>query len=105
MEPQLDTAVPQSRPGSPRCLDLEQLKQLAGHELGVSAWHEVTQEAINAFADATGDHQFKLTLDAVRDFPGGATLALTLAFERATSDKPVCVANVLYRVFDGEGKG
>ncbi len=29
-----------------------------GHELGVSEWHTVTQEQINLFADATGDHQW-----------------------------------------------
>ncbi len=29
-----------------------------GQELGVSEWHTVTQEQINLFADATGDHQW-----------------------------------------------
>src|SRR3954467_2985274 len=31
---------------------------LVGTELGSSDWHEVTQEAVNLFADATGDHQW-----------------------------------------------
>ncbi|MBL1098389.1 MaoC family dehydratase [Streptomyces coffeae] len=29
-----------------------------GEELGHSDWYEVTQEAVNQFADATGDHQW-----------------------------------------------
>jgi acyl dehydratase len=40
-------------------------------------------------------------LDEVQDIPtGGATLALTLTFEREGADKPVCVAGALYRVFE-----
>ena len=34
------------------------LKDRVGQELGVSDWHEVTQEDIDAFAEATDDHQF-----------------------------------------------
>ncbi len=36
----------------------EQLKELEGTELGVGDWLEITQERINTFADATGDHQW-----------------------------------------------
>ena len=35
-----------------------ELKELVGQELGVSDWLEVTQERVDAFADATGDHQY-----------------------------------------------
>ena len=35
-----------------------ELKELVGQELGVGPWLEITQERVNAFADATGDHQF-----------------------------------------------
>ncbi len=31
-------------------------RELAGTELGTSAWHEVTQQRVNDFADATDDH-------------------------------------------------
>jgi hypothetical protein len=31
---------------------------------------------------------------------GGATLFLTLTFERASGGKPACVAQALYRVFE-----
>jgi acyl dehydratase len=37
---------------------LAELPQLKGQELGQSSWVEVTQERVNTFADATGDHQW-----------------------------------------------
>ncbi|MGQ4431722.1 MULTISPECIES: MaoC family dehydratase [unclassified Streptomyces] len=37
---------------------LDELKKLAGSDLGASEWIEVTQERIDTFADATGDHQW-----------------------------------------------
>jgi acyl dehydratase len=143
---------------------IQELRTRAGQELGASAYHEVTQDRVNAFAEATGDRQWIHTdpirardtplggtiahgyytlalapallaevlpldgfamgvnygldklrfpaplpvgsavrmhvrLDAVHEIPGGATLALTLTFERESSDKPVCVAQALYRVY------
>ena len=35
-----------------------ELKELIGQEIGVSEWLEITQERVNQFADATGDHQY-----------------------------------------------
>lgn len=35
-----------------------ELKELIGQETGLSEWLEITQERVNLFADATGDHQF-----------------------------------------------
>ncbi|MEV7983104.1 MaoC family dehydratase [Streptomyces sp. NPDC086519] len=37
---------------------LDELKKLAGSDLGTSEWIEVTQDRIDTFADATGDHQW-----------------------------------------------
>jgi acyl dehydratase len=37
---------------------IEELKTLIGQQVVVSDWVEVSQERINAFADATGDHQW-----------------------------------------------
>ncbi len=56
---------------------------LAGKELGVSDWVEVTQAMVDGFADATGDHQW-IHVDPVRakSGPYGTTIAhgyLTLA--------------------------
>jgi acyl dehydratase len=55
---------------------LDELKALAGTDLGTSDWIEVTQERINGFADATGDHQWIHT-DAERAAAGpfGAPIA------------------------------
>lgn len=41
------------------------VKSLVGTELGVSDWHAVTQEEINAFAECTHDHQW-IHLDVER---------------------------------------
>jgi acyl dehydratase len=37
---------------------LNRLKAQLGQEIGVSNWWEITQERIDAFAEATDDHQF-----------------------------------------------
>lgn len=37
---------------------VDELRELIGQEIGVSDWVEITQERVNAFADATGDHQY-----------------------------------------------
>ena len=52
------------------------LRAHVGRELGVSAWHEITQADIDAFARVTGDDQF-IHVDPVRAAasPFGATVA------------------------------
>ncbi|MEU3956910.1 MaoC family dehydratase [Streptomyces achromogenes] len=37
---------------------LDELKSLAGTDLGRTDWREITQERVNTFADATDDHQW-----------------------------------------------
>ena len=34
------------------------IQSLAGQEMGVSDWFEVSQDKVNLFAEATGDHQW-----------------------------------------------
>ncbi len=47
-----------------------------GLDLGVTDWYEITQERINLFADATGDHQWIHTdPDKAEEGPFGATIA------------------------------
>ena len=48
----------------------------AGTHLGHSDWHEITQEQVNLFADATGDHQW-IHVDPQRAAQGpfGTTIA------------------------------
>jgi acyl dehydratase len=145
---------------------LDELKAKVGEEIGVSDWHEVTQDAIDEFARVTGDDQWihidteraketpfggtiahgyytlslgpmfsyrmfsvqgfafgvnyganrirfpaplpvgsrvrmRATLAGVEDIPGGAQFTVTQTFEREGGDKPVCVAEVLARVYEG----
>jgi acyl dehydratase len=37
---------------------IAELPSLKGKELGVSSWVDITQERVNQFAEATGDHQW-----------------------------------------------
>jgi len=37
---------------------LDAFRAIAGEEIGSSEWHTVTQEQIDLFAEATGDHQW-----------------------------------------------
>ena len=67
-----------------------------GKEIGVSDWYTVTQEQIDKFADATGDHQW-IHVDVERckkEMPGGKTIAhgwLTLSLVPR-------LASTIYRV-------
>ncbi|TXL57637.1 MaoC family dehydratase [Aeromicrobium terrae] len=55
---------------------LEEFRAAAGEELGTGEWHTVTQEQINTFADATGDHQW-IHVDPEKSASGpfGTTIA------------------------------
>ena len=54
-----------------------EMQKHVGEEIGVSDWVEISQERINLFADATGDHQWiHVDVDrAKKDMPGGKTIA------------------------------
>ncbi len=145
---------------------LDEVRSYVGKELGVSEWQPVTQEAINQFAEVTGDDQWihvdverakqtpfggtiahgyytlslaprfsydmykfegfafalnyglnrvrfpapmkvggkvrmRAKLASVEDIPGGAQLVTELTFEAEGSEKPVCVAETLVRVYSG----
>ncbi len=56
--------------------DLDELRVKVGDELGVSDWHDVTQEAIDDFARVTGDDQW-IHVDPKRatQTPFGGTIA------------------------------
>src|SRR5216117_3370644 len=64
-------------------LTIDELEHADGRELGTSDWHEITQEQIELFADATGDHQWiHVDPEAAAKGPFGTTVAhgyLTLA--------------------------
>ena len=66
-------------------------QDLIGTELGVSEWMEITQDRVDAFADATDDHQW-IHVDPERAAasPFGGTIAhgfLTLSLTVALSEQ------------------
>jgi acyl dehydratase len=55
---------------------IDEAKARVGEELGVTGWHAVTQEDIDAFADISGDHQFiHVDVDRAKETPFGGTIA------------------------------
>ena len=58
-------------------MTLDDLRARIGQEIGISAWHEVTQRQIDQFAEISGDHQW-IHIDqerAKRESPFGTTIA------------------------------
>ncbi len=145
--------------------NIEGFEKYLGSELGVSRWHLVTQEQVNLFADATGDHQWihvdpekaklgpfggpiahgyltlslapvllgeilsvkgisfgvnygcnkvrfpspvmvgnririRAVLFSLDKFDGGAQAQINLTFEQENTEKPCCVAEVIYRYYN-----
>jgi len=74
---------------------LEELGAAVGEQLGQSDWHEITQQQVDLFADATGDHQWiHVDPERAKGGPFGQTIAhgyLTLSL------LPVLAAEI-YRV-------
>jgi acyl dehydratase len=55
---------------------LAELPALVGQEVAVSDWITITQQQIDLFAQATGDHQWiHVDPDRAKDGPFGATIA------------------------------
>ncbi|WNV83846.1 MaoC family dehydratase [Umezawaea sp. Da 62-37] len=55
---------------------LDEYGQAKGEHLGYGEWHEITQDEINLFADATGDHQWiHIDLEKAKAGPFGAPVA------------------------------
>jgi acyl dehydratase len=146
---------------------MAELPGLIGTDLGSSNWYEVTQEHVNLFAEATGDHQWihvdverataespfggpiahgyltlsllvplfaqvltvtdtamginyglnkvrfpspvpvgakvrlTATLAGVEEVAGGLQLTFAAVIERQGGDKPVCIAEPVYRYYGG----
>ena len=55
---------------------IDGLKAKVGEHLGYSSWHEITQDQVNQFADATGDHQWiHVDIDRAKSGPFGGPIA------------------------------
>jgi acyl dehydratase len=88
-------------------VELKDLPGLAGQEVGVSDWLEVSQERVNQFAEATGDHQW-IHVDverATREM--GGTIAhgyLTLSLIPFLGKDLMSVTGVAYAINYGSDK-
>jgi len=89
---------------------LDDVKAAVGTPLGASDWVEVTQDRVNQFADATGDHQWIHTdVERARresPFRGpiahgyltlGVNTRIRITVEIEGGDKPACVVDSLSR--------
>jgi len=87
---------------------LDQVRDAVGHDLGTSNWLEITQERVNQFADATGDHQWiHVDLERAAAGPFGAPIAhgyLTLSLSNALLPEIVEVRDVSMGVNYGANK-
>jgi acyl dehydratase len=55
---------------------VDDLASFVGKELGTSSWVDIDQDRINAFADATDDHQWiHVDTERAKDGPFGGTIA------------------------------
>ena len=75
-----------------------EIKDFVGRKLGTSSWITISQERINTFADATGDHQWIHcdTERAERESPFKSTIAhgyLTVSLAPALLSELVLVNN------------
>jgi len=89
--------------------NVSSLKHRIGQEIGVSYWLEITQERINQFAEATGDHQW-IHVDPARaasESPFHATIAhgfLTLSLVSALVRSTITVGRLRMAINYGVNK-
>ena len=88
---------------------MAELPGLTGSELGSSDWFEITQDAVNLFAEATGDHQW-IHVDverAQKESPFGGPIAhgyLTLSLLAPMSSQVLAVTDTVMGVNYGLNK-
>jgi acyl dehydratase len=72
------------------------LKAKVGEHLGYSEWHEITQEQVNTFADATWDHQWiHVDVERANAGPFGGPIAhgyLTLSLAASLAPE-ICIVS------------
>lgn len=79
-------------------VDYSDLANHVGKEIGVSEWLEITQDRVNKFAEATGDHQWiHVDVERAKAGPFGAPIAhgfLTLSLIPKFFDSALHIADV-----------
>jgi acyl dehydratase len=87
---------------------LDEVRAAVGSDLGTSDWLEITQERVNQFADATGDHQWiHVDPERAKAGPFGGPIAhgyLTLSLSNALLPEIVEVRGISMGVNYGVGK-
>jgi len=87
---------------------LEAFHDLVGTHVGYSDWETVTQERVNLFADATGDHQWIHTdPERAKEGPFGGAIAhgyLTLSLAPVLLNKVLRVDKMKFGVNYGANK-
>jgi len=87
---------------------LRELKDAEGDTLGTSDWHEVTQDAIDLFADATGDHGWiHVDPERAKETEFGGTIAhgyYTLALAPMLSEQVLRLEGFLFAINYGLNK-
>jgi len=80
----------------------------AGEQLGTSDWHEITQDQVDRFADATGDHQWiHVDVERAKAGPFGGTIAhgfLTLSLLPTLGQQTYRVEGITMGINYGLGK-
>ena len=97
------------RPWTPRLITgLDELSTLVGEHLGYSDYLEITQERVDTFADATGDHQWiHVDVERAKAGPFGGPIAhgyLTLSLGPMLGDQTWRVEGVAMGVNYGIDK-
>jgi len=87
---------------------LDGVRSLAGQDLGASSWLDITQERVNTFADATGDHQWiHIDVERAKSGPFGGPIAhgyLTLSLGPTLAPQIFGVSGISMGVNYGCGK-
>jgi acyl dehydratase len=87
---------------------LAELPPLVGQEIAVSDWLTITQEQVNLFAEATGDHQWiHVDVEKAKAGPFGAPIAhgfLTLSLLPRLVESAMHIGNVRMGVNYGLNK-
>jgi acyl dehydratase len=94
---------------APRTINgIEELSSLVGEHLGYSDYVEITQEQVNTFAEATGDHQWiHVDVDRAAQGPFGGPIAhgyLTLSLGPMLSPQIFTVTGISMGVNYGAGR-